>query len=59
MKSVEVVQGAVQMLEEHGWRVNKELKSKLCYSSTLCQVYTQHTAVIGNVVCKLIHTLQY
>ena len=34
-KPAEVVQVAVQMLEEHGCYVKKELKSELCYSSNL------------------------
>ena len=37
-KPVEVVQEACQVLEKHGCRVKKELKSELYYSSTLCQV---------------------
>ena len=40
-KPAEVVQEAVQMLEEHGCRVKEELKSELYYSSTLCQVVFQ------------------
>ena len=36
-KPAEVVQEACQVLEKHGCPV-KELKSELCYSSTLCQV---------------------
>ena len=36
-KPAEVVQEACQVLEKHGCPV-KMLKSKLCYSSTLCQV---------------------
>ena len=34
-KPAEVVQGAVQVLKEHGCHVKKELKSELYYSSTL------------------------
>ena len=37
-KPVEVVKEAIPVLEELGCRVKKELKSKLYYSSTLCQV---------------------
>ena len=40
-KHADVVQEAVQMLEEHGCHVKKELKSGLYYSSTLCQVVFQ------------------
>ena len=40
-KPAEVVQEACQVLEEHGYPVKKELKSELCYSSTLCQVVFQ------------------
>ena len=36
-KPAEVVQEAIQVLEKHGSPV-KQLKSKLYYSSTLCQV---------------------
>ena len=36
-KPAEVVQEACQVQEKHGCPV-KELKSELCYSSTLCQV---------------------
>ena len=39
-KPAEVVQEACQVLEKHGCRV-KKLKSKLCYSSILCQVVFQ------------------
>ena len=39
-KPAEVVQEACQVLEKHGWPVNK-LKSELYYSSTLCQVVFQ------------------
>ena len=39
-KPAEVVQEAIQMLEEHGCDV-EELKSALCYSSTLCQIVFQ------------------
>ena len=39
-KPAEVVQEAVQVLEEHGCHVNQELKSEY-YSSTLCQVVFQ------------------
>ena len=41
MKPAEVVQGAIQVLEKHGYHVKKELKSELYYSSTLCQVVFQ------------------
>ena len=41
MKPAEVVQEATQVLEEHGCRVKKELKSELYYGSTLCQVVFQ------------------
>ena len=34
-KPAEVVQDACQVLKKHGCFVNKELKSELCYSSTL------------------------
>ena len=40
-KPVEVMQEACQVLEKHGCSVNKELKSELYYSSTLCQVVFQ------------------
>ena len=40
-KPAEVVQEASQVLEKHGLPVNKELKSELYYSSTLCQVVFQ------------------
>ena len=40
-KPAEVVQEAIQLLQEHGCRVNEELKSELYYSSTLCQVVFQ------------------
>ena len=40
-KPAEVVQEACQVLEKHGWPVNKKLKSELYYSSTLCQVVFQ------------------
>ena len=40
-KPAEVVQEAVQVLQEHGCHVNEELKSELYYSSTLCQVVLQ------------------
>ena len=39
-KPAEVVQEACQVLETHGCPV-KELRSELCYSSTLCQVVFQ------------------
>ena len=41
VKAAEVVQEAVQVLQEHGCHVNEELKSELYYSSTLCQVVLQ------------------
>ena len=41
VKAAEVVQEAVQVLQEHGCHVNEELKSELCYGSTLCQVVFQ------------------
>ena len=37
-KPAEVVQEAIPVLEKHGCHVNRELKSELYYSSTLCQV---------------------
>ena len=40
-KPAEVVQEACQVLEKHGCRANKELKSELYYSSTLFQVVFQ------------------
>ena len=40
-KPAEVVQEACQVLEKYGCSVKKELKSKLYYSSTLCQVVFQ------------------
>ena len=40
-KPAEVVQEACQVLEKHGCHANKELKSELYYSSTLCQVVFQ------------------
>ena len=40
-KTAEVVQEAMQVLEEHGYCVEEELKSELYYSSTLCQVVFQ------------------
>ena len=40
-KPAEVMQGAVQVLEKHGFFVDVELKSELYYSSTLCQVVLQ------------------
>ena len=40
-KPAEVVQEASQVLEKHGCSVKEELKSELCYSSTLCQVVFQ------------------
>ena len=40
-KPAEVVQDAVQMLEEHGCRVEEELKSELYCNSTLCHVVFQ------------------
>ena len=43
-KPAEVVQEACQVLEEHGCRVEEELKSELYYSSTL-----------GQVVFKVLH----
>ena len=62
-KPAEVVQEAVEVLEEHGCHVKKEQKSELSYGTvacTLCRVvYTAHLAVSGKVVCKPIHTLQY
>ena len=36
-KPAEVVQEACQVLEKHGYPVEKKLKSELYYSSTLCQ----------------------
>ena len=41
MKPAEVIQEAVQMLQEHGCRVKKELKRELYYSRTFCQVMFQ------------------
>ena len=40
-KHAEVVQEACQVLEKHGYSVQKKLKSELYYSSTLCQVVFQ------------------
>ena len=40
-KPAEVVLEACQVLEKHGCYVEKELKSELFYSSTLCQVVFQ------------------
>ena len=40
-KPAEVVQEACQVLEKHGYPVEKELKSELYYSSTLCQFVFQ------------------
>ena len=40
-KPAEVVLEACQVLEKHGCRVKKKLKSELYYSSTLCQVVFQ------------------
>ena len=40
-KPAEVVQDACQVLKKNGCSVNMELKSELCYSSTLCQVVFQ------------------
>ena len=40
-KPAEVLQEVVQMLEKHGCRVKKELKSELYFISTLCQVVFQ------------------
>ena len=37
-KPAEVVQEACEVLEKHGCHVDKDLKSELYYSSTLCQV---------------------
>ena len=37
-KPAEVVQEACQVLDKHGYSVEKELKSELYYRSTLCQV---------------------
>ena len=37
-KPADVVQEACQVLEKRGCHVEKELKSELYYSSTLCQV---------------------
>ena len=40
-KPAEVVQEAIQVLEDHGRRVKEELKSELYYSSTHCQIVFQ------------------
>ena len=40
-KPAEVMQEACPVLKKHGCPVNKELKSELYYSSTLCQVVFQ------------------
>ena len=37
-KPAEVLQEVCQVLEKHGYDVEKKLKSELYYSSTLCQV---------------------
>ena len=47
-KPAEVVQEACQVLEKHGFDVEKELKSEFCYSSTLCQ-----GCVPNIVLCQL------
>ena len=41
-KPAEVVQEACQVLEEHGFPVEKELKSELYYSSTLCKLCSMY-----------------
>ena len=41
MKTAEVMQEAIQVLEKHGCDVKKELKSELYYSNTVCQVVFQ------------------
>ena len=38
VKPADVVQEAIDVLEEHHCYVKEELKSELYYSSTLCQV---------------------
>ena len=40
-KPAEVLQEAIQILNEHGYHVKKNLNSELYYSSTLCQVVFQ------------------
>ena len=40
-KSAEAVEEACQVLEKHGYSVEKKLKSELYYSSRLCQVMFQ------------------
>ena len=47
-KPAEVVQEACQVLEKHGCRVKKELKSELYYSST-----TLSSCVPSTALCQL------
>ena len=51
MKPAEVVQEAIPVLEKHGCRVKKELKSELYYSSTFCHIVFQVQLRVCECVC--------